>query len=69
MNNNENLEKLESALLRLENKESVIYFLTYDTRNNARASVKHIYDLCKTLNENGYKSKIISPRQTVNVLS
>jgi glycosyltransferase involved in cell wall biosynthesis len=59
MNNNENLEKLESALVRLENKESIIYFLTYDTRNNARASVKYIYDLCKTLNENGYKSKIL----------
>lgn len=59
MNNNENLEKLESALSRLENKESVIYFLTYDTRNNARASVKHIYDLCKVLNLNGFKSKIL----------
>lgn len=59
MNNKENLEKLESALTRLENSESIVYFLTYDTKNNPRAAIKHIYDLCLILNKNNIKSKIL----------
>jgi hypothetical protein len=59
MNNKENIVKLEESLGRLNDKESVIYFLTYDTKNNARASVKHIYDIALTLKENGYNSKIL----------
>ena len=35
----ENIEKLESAFNRLENNQYKIYFLTYDTKNNARAAV------------------------------
>jgi endoglucanase Acf2 len=53
----ENIEKLESALGRLETKENVIYFLTYDTKNNARAAIKHIYDMALTLKENGHTPK------------
>jgi hypothetical protein len=59
MNNQENLERLLSAIDRLENKQSVIYFLTYDTKNNPRAAVKHIYDIALTLKKNGYNSKIL----------
>lgn len=62
--NKENIEKLESALGRLETKENVIYFLTYDTKNNARASIKHIYDMALTLKENGYNSKILVEDET-----
>jgi hypothetical protein len=60
----ENIEKLESALGRLETKENVIYFLTYDTKNNARASVKHIYDMALTLKENGNITKILVEDKT-----
>jgi glycosyltransferase involved in cell wall biosynthesis len=59
MNNKENIEKLESSLGRLATKENVIYFLTYDTRNNARASVKHIYDMALILKQNDYNVKIL----------
>jgi len=59
MSNQENIEKLESALGRINDAESVVYFLTYDTKTNARASVKYIYDLALTLNKNGRKSKIL----------
>jgi glycosyltransferase involved in cell wall biosynthesis len=55
----ENIEKLESSLSRLSTKENVIYFLTYDTKNNARAAIKHIYDMALTLKENGYTTKIL----------
>ena len=57
--NNENIEKLEQALGRLENQQNTIYFLTYDSKNNPRASVKYIYDLAFTLKENGTNVKIL----------
>jgi len=57
--NNENIEKLEQALGRLENQQNTIYFLTYDTKNNPRASVKYIYDLALILKENGTNTKIL----------
>ena len=60
----ENIEKLETALGRLETKENVIYFLTYDTKNNARAAVKHIYDMTLTLKENGGNPKILVEDKT-----
>jgi glycosyltransferase involved in cell wall biosynthesis len=59
MSNKENLEKLESALERIISKDNVIYFLTYDTKNNARAAIKHIYDMALTLKDNGYNTKIL----------
>jgi hypothetical protein len=57
--NNENIEKLADALHRLEKNENIFYFLTYDTKNNPRASIKYIYDLALTLKQNGLTSKIL----------
>jgi len=54
-----NIEALEALQLRIENKESTVYFLTYDTKNNPRASVKNIYDMALALKENGYNAKIL----------
>ena len=34
MSNQENIEKLESALGRINDAESVVYFLTYDSKKN-----------------------------------
>lgn len=60
MNNKQTtIETLESALSRLTNKESVIYFLAYDTKSNARAAIKHIYDMALVLKEAGFNSKIL----------
>ncbi len=64
MNNKENIEKLEFALSKLETKENNIYFLVYDTKNNARASVKHIYDMVLTLIQNGYSAKLLVEDET-----
>lgn len=55
----ENIEKLETAFNKIEAKENVIYFLTYDTKNNPRASVKYIYDLALTLKNYGHNAKIL----------
>jgi hypothetical protein len=64
MSNQENLEKLESAIGRLKSKENVIYFLTYDTKNNARAAIKYIYDYALTLKENDFNVKILVEDKT-----
>jgi hypothetical protein len=69
MMNKENIEKLESALGRLDKNENVVYFLTYDTKNNPRAAVKHIYDMALTLNQNGYTSKILVEDNTYGGVS
>lgn len=57
---NKNIEILENALERLESNKSSIYFLVYDTKNNARASVKHIYDMALVLQKNGFNSVILT---------
>ena len=57
--NKENIEKLESSLSKLVTNENIIYFLVYDTKNNPRAAVKHIYDIANTLSENGGNVKLI----------
>jgi glycosyltransferase involved in cell wall biosynthesis len=67
MNDNENTIKfLESALERLENKQSIIYFLIYDTKNNPRAAIKHIYDMALVLRENGYNSRMLVEEKSYN---
>jgi hypothetical protein len=69
MNNKENIEKLEIALGNLNINQNIIYFLVYDTRNNPRASVKHIYDMALTLKENGFNSKILVEDKTYSGVS
>lgn len=64
MNIKENIEKLENSLSKLNSNEYTIYFLTYDTRNNARASVKYIYDMALTLKETGKNVKILVEDKT-----
>jgi len=67
--NIENIEKLKEALGRLENSTNAVYFLTYDTKNNPRASVKYIYDLAFVLKENGTNSKILVEDSTYGGVS
>ena len=67
--NNENIEKLELALSKLQSNENIIYFLVYDTRNNARASVKHIYDMALTLKESGFQAKLLAEDKTYGGVS
>lgn len=58
------IDFLETSLSRLEKNESVIYFLTYDTKGNARAAIKHIYDMALILKESGYNAKILVEEKT-----
>lgn len=47
-------EKLELSISNLEEKKAKLYFFVQDTKNNAKASVRYIYQLAKTLHDNGF---------------
>lgn len=47
-------EKIKSSIEKLENNKNTIYFLTQDTKGNARASVRYIYQMAYALNKNSF---------------
>ena len=54
-----NIENLETSINRMISKENGIYFLIYDTKNNARAAIKNIYDMALALKNNGYSPRLL----------
>lgn len=48
------IENLEKSILTLENKEARIYFFVQDTKGNAKASIRYIYDFAMVLKNKGY---------------
>lgn len=52
-------EKLEKSIENLKNKKNRIYFLVQDTKGNAKASVRYIYEVAYSLINNGYNIIII----------
>lgn len=47
-------EKVEGSIKNLREKNSRIYFFVQDTKNNARASVRYIYQMALTLKNAGF---------------
>ena len=68
-NTQENITRLEDALSRLENNDYKVYFLTYDTKGNARAAIKYIYDTVQTLRNEGVDAKILVEDKTYGGIS
>ena len=56
---NEQISKLEKAVSNMKEKRSRIYFLVQDTKGNAKASVRYIYQMAMSLKNNGYNSIIL----------
>jgi hypothetical protein len=56
------ISKIENSIQNLENKSSRTYFFVQDTKGNARASVKYIYEMAKTLKEGGYNPIILTEK-------
>ncbi len=56
-------EKLEISIKNLDEKKSRIYFLVQDTKNNAKASVRYIYQIAKTLLDNGFNPIILHEKK------
>ena len=55
----EQLSKLEKSIQNMKDKKSRIYFLVQDTKGNAKASVRYIYQMAMSLSKNGYNSIIL----------
>jgi len=52
-------EKVELSIQNLKDKKSRIYFLIQDTKGNAKASVRYIYQMAMSLKENGFNPIIL----------
>ena len=52
-------EKVKQSIQNLRDKKSRIYFLVQDTKGNARASVRLIYQMAKTLLDSGFNPIIL----------
>ena len=57
------LKKVEQSVQNLEDKSVRIYFLVQDTKGNAKAGVRHIYEIALTLKNNGFNPIIIHENQ------
>jgi len=53
------IEKVKLSIQNLRNKNSRIYFFVHDTKGNAKASIKYIYDLALTLKTKGFNVVIL----------
>ena len=52
-------EKVKQSIQTLRDKQARIYLLVQDTKGNARASVRFIYQMGKTLKDNGFNPIIL----------
>jgi hypothetical protein len=52
-------EKVKQSIQILRDKKARIYFLVQDTKGNAKASIKLIYQMAKTLLDNGFNPIIL----------
>lgn len=59
MGDNSLKEKVLKSIEILKNKNARLYFLTQDTKGNAKASVRFIYQVAKTLKDNGFNPIIL----------
>ena len=54
-----NVEKVKISIQKLREKNSKLYFLVQDTKGNAKASVRFIYEMAYALKQNGFNSIIL----------
>ena len=57
--NQEQISKLENSIENMKNKTMRIYFLVQDTKGNAKASVRYIYQMAMSLKKSGYNAIIL----------
>lgn len=65
----ERISKIEESIKNLKEKNSRIYFFVQDTKGNARASVRYIYQMALTLKDLGYNSIILHEKSDYHGVS
>jgi hypothetical protein len=61
--NSEQIDKIKESIKNLRDKNSRIYFFVHDTKGNAKASIKFIYDCAITLKKEGYNTFILHEKK------
>ena len=64
-----NLEKIKQTIQNLKDKKSRIYFLVQDTKGNAKASVRFIYEMAYALKINGFNPIILHEKNDYTPVS
>ena len=59
-------EKILNSIEILKKNENKIFFLTQDTKGNAKAGIKHIYDMAMSLKNSGFDSIILHEKKEYN---
>ena len=57
--NQEQILKLEESIHKMRDKKSRIYFIVQDTKGNAKASIRYIYEMAMSLKNNGFNAIIL----------
>ena len=52
--NNAQIEKLEKSIANMKDKKSRLFFVVQDTKGNAKAAVRYIYQMAMSLKNAGY---------------
>ena len=65
----EMIEKIKGSILNIESKNNRIYFFVQDTRGNAKASIKYLYDMALTLKNNGYNVIVLHEKKEYTPVS
>jgi hypothetical protein len=65
----EKIERIDSFIKKIDDKNFSIYFFTLDTRGNPTAGVANIYEHVKLLNELGYKAYILHEKNNYKLRS
>lgn len=55
----ETILKIEQSIKNLESRDARIYFLVQDTKGNAKAGIRFIYQMAKSLKDNGFNPIIL----------
>jgi hypothetical protein len=53
------IDKVKSSIQNLKERNSKVYFFVHDTKGNAKASIKYIYDIALSLKNSGFNSIIL----------
>lgn len=61
--NQENIKKLENSIQNLKNKSCRIYFFVQDTKGNAKASIRFIYQMAMALKKAGYNAIMLHEKE------
>ena len=57
--NTEQIKKLEKSIQSMNDKQSRLYFIVQDTKGNAKASLRYVYQMAMVLKEGGYNPIIL----------